>query len=317
MADKNQSSGHSGNLRGVFGLILTIFVMLVSNSTVSAQPPAGSVDGEISVLTERLNSAPILYNMTTDAVYDIFAHGQELGNRVNVFTKVGDSNSTTGAFLRPIGMKPNPCELGPYGDLQATVDFFSVSPREGIANSFDNTSIAAVNGLNTAGVQDSFWADPVVCRENESPLSCEYRIVKPSVAIIMLGLMDIETITPDRYQPNLDQIVQASIEQGVIPVLTTFSVLPDYPVPQGWDNSIRFNAAILDVVETHQTPLINLWAAVQDLPDYGIGPDRTHLKYVIGQFCSFNGPEKEVGGTLRNLLTLQALDELRRDVLTP
>jgi hypothetical protein len=37
---------------------------------------------------------------------------------------------------------------------------------------------------------------------------------------------------------------------------------------------------------------------------------------VVGKFCSFDGAEKQVGGTLRNLLTLQALDILRQKVLT-
>jgi len=58
-----------------------------------------------------------------------------------------------------------------------------------------------------------------------------------------------------------------------------------------------------------------LWAAAEVLPDHGIGPDRNHLKARVGAYCDFSGAERELGGTLRNLLTLQMLDALRREVL--
>jgi hypothetical protein len=108
--------------------------------------------------------------------------------------------------------------------------------------------------------------------------------------------------------------VQESITRGVIPVLTTFVVLEEradvYPL------SLEMNAALLDIADESQIPLINLWAAARALPDHGIGPDRTHLKARVGDFCNFTGAQAELGGTLRNLLTLQALDALRIHVLT-
>ena len=131
----------------------------------------------------------------------------------------------------------------------------------------------------------------------------------------MLGLMDVRYATDaGSYGDNMERIVQASIEQGVIPVLTNNIVLPDQET-LSFDLSIQNNIELLDIAETYQTPLINLWAAVQTMPNYGIGPDRTHLKHEVGSFCSFNGPEQELGSTLRNLLTLQALDEIRRFVM--
>jgi hypothetical protein len=75
------------------------------------------------------------------------------------------------------------------------------------------------------------------------------------------------------------------------------------------------NMALLDIAEAEQVPLINLWAAAFALPDHGIGPDRSHLKARVGDYCNFAGAEQELGGTLRTLLTLQALDALRVNVL--
>ena len=73
---------------------------------------------------------------------------------------------------------------------------------------------------------------------------------------------------------------------------------------------------LLDIARDEQVPLINLWSAAQTLPDEGIGPDHTHLKAQVGSYCSFDGAQQQYGGTLRNLLTLQALDQLRQNVLS-
>jgi hypothetical protein len=256
--------------------------------------------------------------MTTPQVQDIFQRGQAMGNHANIFTFVGDSNSTGGDFLHPIGLKQNVCDLGSYADLQATIDFFSAPPLPNDANSFTHTSVAAINGLSAAAALDPFWADRSVCTGSESPVSCEYRLVKPSVSIILLGLMDLEYFDVNAFRGYMDDVVQASIDQGVIPVLTTYAVLPEYRSPDQplWAKSLAFNVALLDIADAHGIPVIHLWAAQQSLPDLGIGPDRTHLRAVVGKFCSFDGAEKQVGGTLRNLLTLQALDLLRQKVLT-
>lgn len=303
-------------VRQMTRIVFTVFIILLFISPAGAQPPAPtplSADPEIQSMVERLTAAPVLYNMDTPANHDIFRLGQQLGNRANVFTKVGDSNTTNGDFLQPIGMSGNFCDLGFYPELQETIDFFSVSPLAGEANSFVHFSIAAKEGLSSAASLDPFWAGET-CQPNESPLACEYRIARPSVAIMMLGLMDVRYKAADSFRKNIEKVIQLSMERGVIPVLTTIVVLPDQE-RLSFDDSIRINIHMLDMAEQYGIPLINLWAAVQTLPDFGIGPDRTHLKHKIGAFCSFNGAELLYGGTLRNLLTLQALDELRRNVL--
>lgn len=299
--------------KGLFILLFLAIAWAVSAQTTSTPTPL-SADPEIQQMIERLRNTPILYNLDTPALHDIFVRGQQLGNRANVFSKVGDSNTTNGDFLQPIGMDGDFCELGPYADLQTTIDFFSASPQPNEANSFVHKSVAAIKGLSSAGALDPFWAGDA-CEPNEGPLACEYRLNRPGVAVMMLGLMDVRYQQPDIFRTSIEQVVQLSIDQGVIPVLTTIIVLPDVDV-LSLDDSIHINNAMLDVAEQYGIPVINLWQAVQPLPDFGIGPDRTHLKQKIGSYCSFDGAEQLYGGTLRNLLTLQALDALRQNVLT-
>lgn len=296
-------------------LLLLLLLAVVVMSAVAAQttPTPPSNDPEILAVIERLKSVPVLYNFDTPVVWDTFQLGQKLGNRANVFTKVGDSNTTNGDFLQPMGMTGNFCDLGPYAELQATIDFFSARPTADEANSFVRQSVAAVEGLSSAAALDPFWAGEG-CEPREGPLACEYRLIKPGVAVMMLGLMDVRYQHAESFRANIEGVIKLSLEQGVIPVLTTIIVLPDQE-RLSFADSIHINNHMLDMAEQYGVPVINLWAAVQSLPDYGIGPDRTHLKAKLGEFCSFDGAEREYGGTLRNLLTLQALDELRRTVL--
>lgn len=294
-------------LRAVFGFALPGLCLAI---VAYAQDTAALSREEME---QRLRDTPVFLNMDTPAVEAIFAAGQAMGNRADVFTTVGDSNTTNGDFLRPIGLNNNTCELGDYQYLQETIDFFSTPPTEQNANSFTRDSIAADKGFSTYSALDPFWAE-AICEANESPLVCEYRVVKPGISLIMLGQIDINYAGTDveSYRANMEEIVITTIEQGVIPVLSTIVFLPERDV---YELSLQFNMVILDLAETYQIPLINLWSAVQSLPNVGIGPDRSHLRAQVGRFCSFDGAERELGGTLRNLLNLRALDMLRQNVL--
>jgi hypothetical protein len=267
---------------------------------------------------QRLLALPLLYNTDTEQVREIYRRGQALGNRSDVFIKIGDSNTANGDFFRPFGLSRETCDFGAYSYLQETVDYYSTPPRTGFDDSFDSKNFTVVVGLTTVGLLDSFWATDPLCQPNESLLSCEHRVVKPSISISMVGLMDLEYYTTEVYAANLEKIVAQSVEQGVIPVQTTFTVLPDYVSPEMplWDKALDYNIAIIDVAEKYGTPVIHLWKALQTLSDYGVGPDRTHLKASVGEYCSFTGEEQLYGGTMRNLLSLQALDEIRRTLET-
>jgi uncharacterized protein YraI len=263
----------------------------------------------IDNMVARLESTPLFSNMSTGAIRRIYSRGLSLGNRKNVFTRVGDSITASQPFMWGIGGPEQ--NLGSYSYLQATVDFFSVPPRDGYSNSFGYNSMAAQSAFNAAAVLDDMWADPSVCLAEESPLECEYRLSKPSVAIVMLGSVDVQIYDLETYTRAMRQIVKISVDSGVIPVLTTFPMAPDHMY---YEKSLQFNMVILDLARSNGIPLINLWRAARSLPDNGLGPDRYHLSQGP-TYYTFTGEENLYGLTLRNLMTLQALDELRRNVL--
>lgn len=263
----------------------------------------------------RLMAVPVLHNLEADALaalLPVAESGAAQGRRGDVFTRVGDSDTTSGDFLRPMGMRGDFCAFGPYAYLEAAVAHFDGAPRDAFRNPFDATSVAAVNGLTMNAALDPFWTQDPACLPNETPLACEYRLARPSVAVIMLGRMDVTYFDADFYAQTARLLVEASVDAGVIPVLTTFVVLPDHP---DFGASLAFNSVLLDLADAYGLPLIHLWRAVQTLPRHGIGPDLTHLSHAVGEFCSFDGAQFSYGGTLRNLLTLLALDALRRGPL--
>src|SRR6185369_2048476 len=106
---------------------------------------------------------------------EIYQHGLEAGNNPRAFSKVGDCNSATPDFLGVFDSPQGYRLSGVFAGLQPAINNF--------AGSFARPSQAAVAGFSAAAVLDPAWADPRQCRAGESPLSCEYRLARPSFAL--------------------------------------------------------------------------------------------------------------------------------------
>lgn len=281
---------------------------------VFATPVAGDFD-EASVADIDLMALPVLPEVTATARV-IFAHGEIAGRNPQVFAKVGDCmTASVEYFLGPY--ENSDYDLGNHRDLQATLDHFSVlvgdeavSPDETLTSSFGRVSIAAETGFNTTSVQDPIWSNPTLCGSEESPLQCEYRITQAAYAIIMFGTNDVMFFEPDFFDDNLRLIVQATIAENIVPVLSTFPIRPDFP-----EKSILFNQIIVKVAQDYDLPLVNLFAAVDVLPDRGIDVAQpTHLSIPTVSAGDLTDENLLFGYPMRNLLTLQVLDILMTEL---
>ncbi len=244
-----------------------------------------------------------------DSIWDA---GRERGNSAHTFAVIGDSISADGRFLRPIAA--GEMNLGEYGDLQDTVTYFAGPDARG-ANPFSVPSVAARGGWMTETVLNPANADTTFCLQGETPLSCELRLARPAVALIMLGTNDLwGARTLETYRANLEQIVRTCIEAGTIPVLST---IPPLTQTEGGNARVpEFNAVVIDLARQYEVPLWNYWLALQDLPDYGLSADHIHPNSPPdGQSTTFDADHLQYGMTVRNLTALQMLDALRRDVL--
>jgi hypothetical protein len=239
---------------------------------------------------------------------DIYLAGQARGNRNNVFSKVGDSITVSGQFLFPIGN--GQYDLRDYGFLAEVVAHFS-SGWARTGNSFYNTSLAAKGGWSSFSVLSPSLADKAVCRANESPLLCEYRITKPSVALIMLGTNDILGTTSDAYRANLRRIVGDTVDQGIIPLLST---IPPFQRSGYEARADELNGIIVSVAQEYDIPVWQFWAALQPLPNLGLAPDGVHPSWSPGP-ADFTADNLRYGYTVRNLTALEALDSVWRQCM--
>lgn len=241
----------------------------------------------------------------------IFLKGQAMGNRANVFSKIGDSITFYHAFMNDFASY---YDLGEYSYLQPAVYFFQ-GPNARGENSFNAASVAAYPGWTTYRMLTPGYSQSPLCGPDETPLVCEYRTAKPAVAIIMLGTVDSEGgITIEQYRANLETIVQISIDMGVIPVLTTIPPMRFEP----WRDAVveEMAAHVAAVARQYDIPLINYHDVMLTLPDVGLSSDGGHPSEPFdGRYAVFDDAHLQSGYVMRNLVTLQMLYELWRQVL--
>lgn len=244
---------------------------------------------------------PPILSPISPMVHAIYAQGQQLGIQPNVITKVGDSLSADRTYLEP--MARGDYELGAYDFLAPALDYFGASA---------GPSIAARVGMTSYVVFDPMWSDADQCQPGETPLACEYRVRMPAVSFIMFGSNDVMRMTDAEFDVQLRMIVTETMARGIIPVLSTFSYHPENTL---WWQSVNFNRRIVAVASEYQLPLINLWAAARHLPRYGLDEDNIHLLHSGWEHLKFSGGDEAwYGATLRNLLSVAMLEQIRQSL---
>lgn len=244
---------------------------------------------------------------TTINILETFQRGQALGNQANIFAKVGDSITVSDHFLVPIGA--GSYNLGSFTELQPVIDFFSSGRVFGV-NPFMRRSLAAEIGWAAPSVLDPNNANPAQCLAGESPLACEYRLIRPSIALIMFGTNDVGYMEPAVYQFNLERIVQISLQNGVIPVLSTIPDRLDMP------NRVQiFNGIVSTVASEQRVPLWDFYSATVTLPSRGLTFDGVHPSSGPRGYDSaadFRTENLAYGYVVRNLTALQMLNAIWR-----
>jgi hypothetical protein len=293
-------------------LILALITPLThAQDTPDLTPPTLGNFDPASVSSINLEDYPILPEIT-DYARVIWKVGQEQGRDPQTFSKAGDSMSFSRYFLVPFGSPDY--DLGEYSDLQTVVDHFSAVTIRDEYNAFSNLSLATGEGFSTATALDFFWADPAWCNADESPLACEYRQTNPSLALLMFGTNDVLVFEAESFDFYLRTIVLQTIEASILPVMSTIPPRPEDP-----EKSMLFNQIIVKISEDYDLPLVNLWLALQALPDFAVDPAETnHLTHPADDKTGiFDEEHLAAGYTVRNLLMLQTLDVLLQELQTP
>lgn len=233
------------------------------------------------------------------AMREVYTRGLAAGNNPHAFSKVGDCQNVEAFFLSHFDTAAE-YELGPFADLQATVDNFS--------GSFVRDSAAVEAGYTVASALSPLWADPVLCESGETPLACEDRLNNPSIVLISMETWNRTGRQPvSEYEDYLGQVVEFWIERGVVPILGTKA--------DNLEGDGSINAAIVRVADRYQVPLWNFWLAAQSLPGHGFDPAWNDGFHLLWARSFYNNPARlRDGWPVRNLTALQALTAVWRGV---
>jgi hypothetical protein len=198
-------------------------------------------------------------------------------------------------------------DLGNFGELQETINYFSTAAHDSLGDtaiSFNVQSAATGDTLTIETLLDPNFADPNICLVGETPLACELRLSRPMVLIISFGPNSASQVSTYRFAFYLGQAVITTISNGTIPVLVT---LPD----DGTFDAVTlaaYNQIIVETAEANNLPLWNLYLTMQNA---------TNGIYAIGGTGATDFTDIGLTGGVnrRNLAALQLLNVLRTDVL--
>ncbi len=178
--------------------------------------------------------------------------------------------------------------------LQATIDQF--------AGSWGRESLAVKGGFNVASVQTLYWADPVKCGADKSPMVCEIEKFNPS--IVLISFEKWWEKPPADYEVRLRSLVDYVLSQDVVPILGTKA--------DNYEGGHGVNAAIARVAYEYGIPLWNFWAVANPLGGNGILEDGFHLTG-LGTHSYFDDPQRmKMAWPWRNLTALQSIDAVYR-----
>ncbi len=239
----------------------------------------------------------------------LYATGQQLGNKPDVFSKVGDSITVVNEFLAPLGSPAydptDPNVTGAFTKLAPFIQMFQDHNAAGGGNSFARTSLAAFSGWTSATLLNPAFSTI----GGLTPLQAELATNHPAFALIMIGTNDVYTSTLTGFQDRLTMIVQEATALGVIPVLST---IPDDTAFNGALEPyvLYANQVIANVAASQDVPLWNYWSAMQPLPNLGLGSDNIHPSIDPAGTGLFTSDGLQYGYNVRNLTAVQVLKKL-------
>jgi hypothetical protein len=266
---------------------------------------------------EELSVTPALGPVVRGHLERVAARGESVGNLPGVFAKIGDSISASPSVLQALACRSP--QLGAWSELRGTVEFFGETPvprgsEEAaceVSDSYSRVGVAAVPGWTAVDALAPVESPPECA--GLPAVSCELRLLHPSVALIMFGTNDLTDFTAVQYRRDLARVARLVAGAGTIPVLSTIPPRKRWPYSQ---RVARFNAEIAALAENRALPLWNYWRQMVEpgVPDQGLGEDGVHPSALCPPCTAidFRPEGLRQGYTLRNLGALRVLDRLRR-----
>lgn len=268
---------------------------------------------------EELPVVPALGPVVAGHLEKVAGRGARAGNRPGVFAKIGDSITASPSYLQALACRAP--RLGDWNELRGTLEFFGATPVApgseeapcAVSNSYSRLGIAAVGGWRAADALSPRESFPEC--QGLPAVSCELRLLRPSVALIMFGTNDLEDVGAVEFRRDLARVARLVSSAGTIPVISTIPPRRQRPFSR---RVARFNAEIAALAENRALPLWNFWRQLTEpgVPGEGLSGDGVHPSAVCPPCTAidFRPTGLRYGYALRNLGALRVLDRLRRQV---
>jgi hypothetical protein len=216
----------------------------------------------------------------------VYQRGLEKGKAANRFSVLGDCQSLPNVFMGMFDTREVSFSESEAG-LHETIDYYQ--------GSFSHQSLTVIDGLSPSTALSPLWNDPSVCGVNESPLKCELRMNQPSLLLINLGSNWKLNASLDSFEKYMRQIIETSLAEGVIPVLSTKA--------DNVEGGHRINALFAKLADEYQIPVWNFWRAADTLENHGLDFDRGNIYLTTDAW------------SVRSFAALRVLDALHRFLL--
>lgn len=255
---------------------------------------------------------PVLYPddsihspLTDDIVAGLLKFSDAAGVIQNdVFAKTGDQKLVSSRALHCFAGAA--VDFGSHSALQATLNHFLAGDAGG-DDPFSRSSLATGVGRNTG------W----LLSGEPPPLVQEIEVLWPRVTLMAFGENDMAIPdNVDGFANNLLDAIDYLRRHGSVPLI--YSPVPCQACPGGADSVALYRLMARTVAQYRQVPFLDLFLALDPLPDDGLAGDGVNLNaYFDGttQACVLTSAGLDFGYNMFNLVTLQALDRLRRTVI--
>jgi lysophospholipase L1-like esterase len=254
------------------------------------------------------------------ALRDRAADALKAGRRLDVVAKLGDSITVSPAFLKEV--TATDVQQSAHGPLVAAFAYFNhtlipsgtlgATPVSAKLLSANNAALSTSFRRESLGAGNRWFVTDLLVGGEASALARELTVTQAGVAVVMFGTNDLTLVSVEEFEESLSRLLTEMEQRRVIPLLSTIPNRGDRPdfsrlVPS-------FNAAIRALARVYDVPLIDYGAVMAGLPNAGLNEDGIHPSICPEGPGSLSDACLRYGYNLRNLLTLQALEQLRLNV---
>lgn len=268
----------------------------------ASEEVVSSQSGGDGVNEIRSRYVPVVDAQMKATLRQIRLRGMAKGRAVGVLGQWGDSITNSQAYLGSLaswGMISVPPSNGhDYGPILL---WMGASPGG------DQNPLRLFKGGNYCN--DSGWTVPA----GLSALDDAINRANPSWSLTMFGTNDIRRNewNPEAYRTLLTRFIQANIEEGIVPVLSTI------PPCVGYDTNVgQANTVVREVGGTMGIPVVDLHGLFMDLhPDDWSSvllSDGVHPSHSYGSGDLSDDSLRNDGYNIRSVLTLDIAEKLKR-----